>query len=293
MSEAHTVEDLFDLNSFFTLLDNLVCALIIIDTEKRIKLVNQKALSLTGYKKEELLGKKPHEFLFALLSQEGCAFEKILAGGQCEFDALLKRKDGGEFFAHLNVTLLRLKEEKDFVVITFIDITERKELEKRLLEAAMTDHLTGLYNRRFMDEALKREKAIADRYGVPLSLILMDLDNFKTINDIYGHDIGDRVLISISNLLKEKLRKTDVSARWGGEEFLILLRNTNLPQALKVAEKLKNLICGLKVPPVEDVSASFGVVEYIKGESIDDILKRVDLALYRAKAVGKNCVISF
>lgn len=274
-------------------LNNLGCALIIINTDKTILYVNKKAKDLTGYCEEELLGKRPQELLFALFTSEKCSFEKLLSGGTCEFDCLLKRKDGKEFFAHLNATLVRVNEEKDFVVITFIDITERKELEKRLFEASITDPLTGLYNRRFMDEALKMEKTMADRYGIVFSLILIDLDNFKIINDVYGHGVGDRVLSLLSQLLKENLRKADIPARWGGEEFLILLRNVNLSQALQVAEKLRHLICGLKVPPAEGISASFGVAEYHQGESIDETIKRADLALYKAKAEGKNCVIAF
>lgn len=293
MSETHLVKDFWDQEVFKHLLENLGCALLILDQEKTIVFANKKALELTGYEREELLGRKPLELLFALFSPELCSLEKLLTEGQCEFDVLLKRKDGAEFFAHLNARLLNLNEKVSFILLTFIDITERKELEKRLLEASIKDPLTGLYNRRFIDEALKRETAIAERYNVPFSLILVDLDNFKTINDIYGHDVGDKVLVSISKLLKENLRKADAIARWGGEEFLILLRNTKLSQALEVAEKLRNLLCGTEIPSVPPISASFGVAAYKKGESLDETLKRADLALYKAKAEGKNCVIAF
>ncbi len=293
MSETPLVIDYWDQEVFKHLLENLGFALLVLDQEKTIVFANKKASELTGYEREDLLGQKPLELLFALFSPELCSLEKLLTDGQCDFDALLKRKDGTEFFAHLNARLLSFNEKLSFILVTFIDITERKELEKRLFEASIKDPLTGLYNRRFIDEAMKREVAIADRYAVPFSLILIDLDNFKTINDIYGHDVGDKVLVSLSKLLKENLRKADAIARWGGEEFLILLRNTKLSQALEVAEKLRKILCGMEIPPVPAISASFGVAEYKKGEPLDETLKRADLALYKAKAEGKNCVIAF
>ncbi|MFN3921765.1 MAG: GGDEF domain-containing protein, partial [Caldimicrobium sp.] len=136
-------------------------------------------------------------------------------------------------------------------------------------------------------------KAVADRYGITFSLILLDIDNFKLINDIYGHAKGDEVLVKVAQILKDNLRASDLCGRWGGEEFLILLRSANLFQGLNKAEKLRELIAKLNIPPIESITASFGVAEYNSPESYEETLRRADLALYRAKSQGKNCVIAF
>lgn len=294
MSEAYSLKDfLSNAELLHQIIESLGSGVILVDKEKKISYFNKRAEELTGYSREEVLYRSPKELLFVFFSPETCQFERIFEEEHCEFDTLLKRKDGSTFFAHIIATLLRLKEEPMGVLLNFIDVTEKKELEKRLHEASITDFLTELYNRRFLDQILQREKAIADRYGLPFSLILVDLDNFKVINDIYGHQVGDKVLVEIARLLKSHLRATDIVGRWGGEEFLIILPHTNIEKAFRVAEKLRELICHLRVPPVEVVTASFGVSEYQRGESYEETLRRADLALYKAKAEGKNCVIVF
>ncbi len=294
MSETHSLDEfLKDSGVLLQIIESLGSAVILVNLERKIRYANKKAEELTGYTKAELIGGNPQELLFAIFSQDLCQFEKILEEGQCEFDTLLKKKDGTTFFAHIIATVLKIRENPIGVLLNFLDITEKKELEKKLIEASITDYLTGLYNRRFLDQILQREKALADRYGIPFSIILLDLDNFKVINDIYGHQTGDQVLIKMAELLKKNLRATDIIGRWGGEEFLIILPNLDIKEALKVAEKLRNLICQLKVPPVEGISASFGVSQYNRVEPYEELIKRADLALYKAKAEGKNCVIVF
>lgn len=293
MSATHSLEeDPFSLPIITQVLDAIGSAIIVIDLNRRIKFINKTALELTSYNKEELLGRDLQEVLFALFTHKECSFKDLIYKGFCEFDALLKKKDGKDFFAHIKVTLFPDENEAQAIIFNFFDTTEKKLLERKLLEASITDYLTGLYNRRFLEESLKREKSIADRYGIIFTLILIDLDYFKLINDIYGHDVGDKVLIEVANILKKNLRYSDLCGRWGGEEFLILLRNAKLSQGYAVAEKLRKLICDLKLPPVENITASFGLAEYNPPESHEDTLKRADLALYKAKAQGKNCIIA-
>ncbi len=291
MSETPSLKyDLSDPALLFQILDSLGSGLILIDLERKIRYANKKTEELTGYTLEEIINGRPQELFFYFFHKDPtCQFERILKEEHCQFDALLKRKDETTFYAHIIATVLKFENEPIGVVLNFFDITEKKELEKKLHEAAITDYLTGLYNRRFLEQILQREKAIADRYGLPFSLILSDLDNFKIINDIYGHQVGDKILVEIAKLLRNNLRATDILGRWGGEEFLIILPNTDIKKALRVAEKLKELLCYLKVPPVEGVTASFGVSEYQKGETYEETIKRADLALYKAKAEGKNC----
>ena len=172
-------------------------------------------------------------------------------------------------------------------VYAYFNIKKRKELEKRLEELATKDDLTKIYNRRAIDSILSRELAVAKRYKEPLSIIFFDIDHFKKINDTYGHEVGDKVLVGLTNLIKKHIRKTDYFGRWGGEEFLIVAPHTNLIQAVELAEKLRtiienNLIGGLKI------TSSFGVVEMNINDNLESIIKRVDELLYRAKEEGRN-----
>lgn len=157
--------------------------------------------------------------------------------------------------------------------------------------AAKTDELTGLSNRRDMQNRLGAEFSRYQRSGHHFSIALIDLDLFKTINDRFGHDAGDAVLRDFSTLMKAIIRQTDVAARWGGEEFLLLLPDTSLLQALTLAERLRSEVAstrfqfrGTDLP----VSISAGVCSIAKAGSIDELLKQVDVHLYNAKEAGRN-----
>lgn len=123
-----------------------------------------------------------------------------------------------------------------------------------------------------------------------MSLIILDIDGFKSINDNYGHNIGDRVIVDVSNMLLKVLRGIDIICRWGGEEFVILLPSVDLNNASHIAEKLRVGIEELHVEPLEMVTASFGVTEVKENDNIKTTVERADKALYLAKSSGKNCV---
>ena len=172
------------------------------------------------------------------------------------------------------------------------DITERKGWEQQLEVLSITDHLTKAYNRvRFM-EALEDEIHRSRRYRAPFSVVMFDIDHFKRINDNYGHDIGDLVLISITELLKDGIRYTDLLARWGGEEFILLFTHTAGPVATDVTERIRRSVETFDFETVDRITASFGVSEHRTGEGPDTLLKRTDEALYRAKHQGRNCIVS-
>ncbi len=276
------------------ILENLGIGLIVISEDRTIVYTNKKACELLKKQREDLIGRDARSTLFALFSEDfSCSYENLLQEGRvCEFDALLNKGDEETFFAHVFATMIR-HEGKPYVLINFYDITAQKELEKRLYQAAITDPLTGLYNRRFADEILKQEKLTYKRYKTPFCVLLIDLDNFKVINDVYGHDVGDKVLVAVANVLKRSVRESDVVSRWGGEEFLIILRRIELEDALKVAEKIRDAICQLSIPPLEGITASIGVSCYSGEGDVYDLVRKADLALYQAKAEGKNCVILF
>lgn len=172
------------------------------------------------------------------------------------------------------------------------DISERKQFEQQLEAMASTDSLTGLANRRHIEQLLHQAVARANRYGEPLALILCDIDHFKTFNDTQGHQAGDRVLVEFSRRLRKHLRSCDSLARWGGEEFLLLLPQTDVEAATSLAEQLRALVAGSSFAGIGPVTASFGVAGYRAPEAEASWFRRVDDGLYAAKRAGRNCVIA-
>ncbi|MEM7408437.1 MAG: GGDEF domain-containing protein [Pseudomonadota bacterium] len=172
----------------------------------------------------------------------------------------------------------------------------RNALAYRDMEnAAARDALTGLFNRGSMVRSLTREVQLAQRHNVPLSIIILDIDHFKSVNDTFGHVVGDAVLIDISERLMDRVRNSDIVFRYGGEEFVVLLSATDLEGAKLLAGRLRTRVeeepvkikkMQLSVP----VTISAGVAELAAGETMDALLSRADTALYRAKDAGRNRV---
>ncbi len=161
-------------------------------------------------------------------------------------------------------------------------------LNKKLEEFAHKDSLTGLDNRRHLYQVSDAIIALAKREKSAISIAMLDIDNFKQINDTYGHDVGDEVLINLSSLIKKNVRDSDVFVRYGGEEFILLLPNTPLNQALISLEKIRGLIAKSRLIKDVPVTVSVGVAEF--KEDIDESIKRADKAMYRSKTTGKNRV---
>ncbi|MDO9632788.1 MAG: GGDEF domain-containing protein [Humidesulfovibrio sp.] len=153
-----------------------------------------------------------------------------------------------------------------------------------------TDRLTGLANRRWLEEAMQTEVLRARRYGKPFSVIMLDIDHFKNINDQFGHQAGDNVLIAIAGLLTRTARETDVAGRYGGEEFLLVCPETVVQVVAALAERLRAEFAATDFPLVGQVTSSFGVAEFAQGDSMKSLVERADQALYRAKNSGRNCV---
>jgi diguanylate cyclase (GGDEF)-like protein len=180
-----------------------------------------------------------------------------------------------------------------YYVISLTDITQIKQKSNLLEYQANHDQLTGLYNRQKFDSILTKEIRRSRRYGHCMSLILFDIDYFKDVNDTYGHDIGDKVLIEFSELIKPEIRQTDTLVRWGGEEFILILPETALNTAYDVAQKLRILIQEHKFEAIlHKITASFGVVQLQKEDTEHSSIIRVDHALYEAKKRGRNIVVS-
>lgn len=163
----------------------------------------------------------------------------------------------------------------------FLNKLEFKELSEK-------DTLTGIYNRCKFDAELYQWLGQAERYQNNFALIMLDIDNMKTINDLQGHVAGDEVLRELADLVKDELRSSDVFARWGGDEFIILLPYAVLSEAVQMAERICDKIFSHHFNKVESVSFSFGTAEYEEGDDHVSIVRRVDGKLYEAKKVGKN-----
>lgn len=168
----------------------------------------------------------------------------------------------------------------------------KQENEKELLRISITDKLTGLYNRAYFIEKLNQVMLENKRYGKQIALVLLDIDHFKLVNDTYGHLMGDKVLIELGQILKENVRETDCLARWGGEEFAIILLNTSLESAASIAEKIRKKIEVASIENYVKISASFGITELLDSDDSESIFKRVDNSLYLAKLTGRNKVVS-
>ncbi len=167
---------------------------------------------------------------------------------------------------------------------------EIRRLNQRLERLATSDHLTGLWNRFRIDEAIDHEVSMAERYDRPFALVMFDIDHFKHFNDNWGHEAGDEVLVEVAQTVSTQLRDTDHVGRWGGEEFIVLATNTALEGASNLAERLRAAISNLDIRDYGRVTASFGVAEHQQGEQGRDLVKRADLALYAAKEGGRNRV---
>jgi diguanylate cyclase (GGDEF)-like protein len=161
----------------------------------------------------------------------------------------------------------------------------------RYEQMAMIDVLTGVSSRRRLEDVLERELDRARR-GRPVSVILLDMDRFKSVNDRHGHEAGDDVLRSVARVLQQVTRLSDVIGRWGGEEFLVVCTDTDLEGATRLAERLAAALRESPVPVVGQATASFGVAQAVEGDTLRDFIDRADLALYRAKEAGRDRVVA-
>ena len=165
-----------------------------------------------------------------------------------------------------------------------------QELARELRFRATTDPLTGLYNRSKFDEVLASEMSRAKRYATPLALVLYDVDHFKLVNDLHGHQTGDDALLRLSQLVSERIRSTDLLARWGGEEFVILFPGLDGEMARQAAEKIAEKVRQMLFDKAGTITCSFGVAQYAAGDSASTLIARADRALYRAKLNGRDRV---
>lgn len=274
-------------------------SVVITDPDGCITWVNQQFVRLTGYEPEDVIGhnariqksgKTPPDTYVAM-------WERLLKGKAWRGEFVNKRKNGGLYWESAFIAPIAddAGEIQSYVAVK-LDISEEKQREQLLRDQALTDPLTGASNRRGFDaiaaEVMERAGAAAE----PLSVLMIDVDHFKRINDHHGHPVGDRVLAATVRQLKDALRDQDVVARMGGEEFAVMLPRTRMADALLVADRLRVQLSGLRVSSeVGDVRFTVSVGVATRGlgdDKIDQILERADQALYLAKQGGRDRVVA-
>jgi diguanylate cyclase (GGDEF)-like protein/PAS domain S-box-containing protein len=225
----------------------------------------------------------------AIDSSDAMLVEAVDEPGQQARDWTFLRQDGSTLLVSMQVSAV-VDEHDQWVgyLAVCLDVTERKRVEEELRTMSVTDSLTGVYNRRYFQERLQAEMMRAERHGGRFSVIMLDIDHFKAINDNQGHATGDLVLQIICQRIGDRLRRSDVFCRLGGEEFMILCPDTDPSQAYQLARELWSELRASPVDGVGKVTASFGLASWRAGEKGDALLLRADSGVYAAKLAGRD-----
>lgn len=284
-------------------------SIIITDVDGNIEYVNPKFTELTGYTLEESQNKTPRILKSGMTPPKVYKelWQTIISGGKWNGDLLNRKKNGAVYWESTSISSIT---DANGSITHFVavneDITDRKESEEKihllnteLEELAITDYLTNLYNRRHFMERSTQELKRAKRSKQPLSILMLDIDQFKNINDTYGHETGDFALKQVVDTLRSNLRDIDILGRMGGDEFTALLPNTNIQDAFKLAERVRRDMEQTQFQTQGEsftiaITISIGVAAFTnKTSNIDDILRNADTALYEAKRAGRNRVTEY
>lgn len=253
--------------------------------------VSEAFCKVSGYTKGELLGNR-HDILRHPDTDNSLyeeLWETITKGKIWQGEIKNLKKDGSYYWVDAIISPIFGKNGK---LEGYSSIRQNITDKKRAQKLSITDSLTNIYNRIHLEESFKEELNRAKRYKTNFSIIMLDIDHFKDVNDNYGHDVGDEVLIDTVNILRQNIRATDILGRWGGEEFLIILPQTDILEAQQLAEKLRVAISNHNFSKIGKKTCSFGVSEFKDDdETSKNIVKRADNALYEAKNLGRNCVV--
>ena len=301
MKQAMTAD-----NDFYkSLLDNLYDGVYFVDRDRKITYWNRGAENITGYKSSEVVGKRCSENILmhvdgecnALCKRQCPLAETIANGRRCEEEMYLHHKDG-----HRVPVLTRIAPITDSngqvvgAIEVFSDNTKRitalhriEELEKM----ALLDPLTELGNRRYAEINLHTRFDELHKHGFPFGVLFVDIDHFKKINDMYGHDVGDKVLKMVAKTLLNGIRSVDTVSRWGGEEFFAIIANIDEDRLSSIANKLRVLVEQSSIttgPNTIQVTVSIGATLAQPDDTEDTLLKRADKLMYRCKTSGRNRV---
>lgn len=273
--------------------DNIRDAILITDKAGFVTDCNAATRNIFGLSKENILGKH-FESLHISSYSDTQPHNVTVYDTHDEFwsgEITFTRKDGNTGVCE--TVIVPLSDENgchSSLIVFYHEITERKKLEQELEELATIDKLTQVYNRVKSDELIKREVERAKRYNNAMSVLMFDIDHFKTVNDAHGHFVGDYVLKTTASLAKNTIRDIDYIVRWGGEEFLIIAPETPIDQAERLAERIRKTMESHKFDTVNTITASFGVTAYKNNDTENSLINRADTAMYKAKTNGRNRV---
>jgi diguanylate cyclase (GGDEF)-like protein/PAS domain S-box-containing protein len=279
-------------------------AVVIIDATHVIVSFNTGAERMFGYGQKEVIGERldillPERFQLqhdVMVDEFGQTPDLTRQMGQRNRQIYGRRKDGNEFVASAQIMRVGDSGHRYYAAI-LRDVSESKKTEEELLRLAATDPLTGALNRREFTLLADREALRSNRYHHALSLLMMDLDQFKRLNDTYGHAAGDKVLQRFTTLCTNTLRNVDFFGRWGGEEFVALLPETDIEGAAVIGERLRKLVAESVLTYHDhkiNFTVSLGIAQYKDGETtLDGPLGRADSAIYDAKKAGRNRISVF
>jgi diguanylate cyclase (GGDEF)-like protein/PAS domain S-box-containing protein len=284
---------------FESAFSNAPIGMALIGMNGRLLHVNHALCRITGHEESELKAKTLQSFTHPDdIDLDLPLFRQLLNGEIFSYQTEKRCLHAWSQFVWMMITIALVRDEGGralYLIMQFQDISERKELAGRLEYLVDHDFLTGLYNRRYFEQELAQEVERAARYGSPGVVLLIDIDNFKTVNDTFGHMAGDDLLKGIAGLLKHRMRHTDILARVGGDEFAVLLPQTNATQASAVADDFVNALDKQAVMLANQsirITASIGVASF---DDISDaeVLARADVAMYAAKQAGRNRFIVY
>ena len=287
------------------LLDHMSDGVYFVDCNRRILYWNQGAFRMTGYSSLELVGQSCQDDILChvdyegkKLCQDGCPLSaSIHDGGSHEANVFLRHKQGRRIPVSVRVEPLR---DADGTIVGAIEIftDDSAQVESRrkaasLKKLAFLDHLTQLPNRRFVEMSLDTALAEFHVHKDPFGLLAFDLDMLKTINDSHGHECGDRALQELAKTVASSLRPADIVGRWGGDEFLAILRNVNLEMLTKLANRCVLMAAGVSLPLIDGkkmaLSISLGATLARLGETREELIHRADKLMYQSKMSGRGC----
>gem|GEM_PF-798944 len=260
------------------------------DLNGTITAVSEAFCNFVGYSQEYLIGKN-HRILKSGLTNNEIyisLWKTVEKNNETWYGEVINEKRNGTIYyinARISPEFNDIGDKIGYIGF-YEDITDKKTIEK----LAQIDHLTQLYNRQKIDEVLQREFLLAEKLGTSLSILMLDIDRFKLVNDQYGHQVGDTVLIEFSKILLDETRRSDFAGRFGGEEFLIIIPNTSLSNAILLAEKLRKKVSEFTFSTIGHKTVSIGVSSYRNGDYLPSLIKRADDGLYLAKNSGRNLV---
>ena len=269
---------------------------------KGLKLINKAGLEFFGYNSLPSLLASHADIVDFFIEEDKCVSKYTYGKNWVESiyndekisDNTVKvkifsQKDAMDYYFYLKIS--KMKDSKEYL-LTFNDITKLERDKSNIKKLAELDPLTQIYNRVKLNEMFRTIFFNAKKYNINVTMILFDIDHFKQINDNYGHNIGDKVLRELSSLVRGLLREEDIFARWGGEEFVVVLNGVSLKETTRLASHLREEIEKFPFDVVEHVTCSFGVTQFTQTDTEALFFERVDEALYEAKERGRNRVVT-